>query len=52
MFSLNSMRCLLGVTGSDRVMCSVDYPFSGNEMKRHFVGELAGSGIVTAEEVG
>lgn len=51
MFSLNSMRCLLGVTEADRVMCSVDYPFSANELERDFVEKLAESGMVTEDEL-
>ncbi|KAJ8608144.1 hypothetical protein MRB53_039823 [Persea americana] len=31
MFSLNSMRCLIGACAKDRVLFSVDYPFSTNE---------------------
>lgn len=50
-FSLNTIRCLLGVTAVDHVLCSVDYPFSENGQGRDFMEKLEGSGMVTREEL-
>jgi uncharacterized protein len=37
MFSYPPLRCLLSVIGADRVMFSVDYPYSSNEEGRDFI---------------
>jgi predicted TIM-barrel fold metal-dependent hydrolase len=37
MFSYPPLACLLSVVGADRVMFSVDYPYSRNEAGRDFM---------------
>jgi predicted TIM-barrel fold metal-dependent hydrolase len=37
MFSYPPLACLLSVAGADRVMFSVDYPYSRNEEGRDFM---------------
>jgi len=37
MFSYPPLTCLLSVVGADRVMFSVDYPYSRNEEGRDFM---------------
>lgn len=46
-FSLDPMACLLRNTRPDRIMYSVDYPFSRNEAGWAFLQELRDSGLVT-----
>ncbi|KAF9878005.1 2, 3-dihydroxybenzoic acid decarboxylase [Colletotrichum karsti] len=50
MFSLAPMACLLQETKSERVIFSIDYPFSTNDMGREFMEKLKGSGLVNDEE--
>lgn len=50
MFSLAPMACLLRSTRIDRILYSVDYPFSKNEEGLRFMEELEKSGLVTREE--
>ncbi|KAK2056385.1 amidohydrolase 2 [Colletotrichum caudatum] len=50
MFSLAPMACLLRETRAERVLFSVDYPFSGNAEGRAFMDELRGSGLVGEAE--
>ncbi|KAI9740201.1 MAG: hypothetical protein M1834_004779 [Cirrosporium novae-zelandiae] len=50
MFSMTPMTCLLRSTRIDRIMYSVDYPFSSNETGLKFMEELRKSGLVTEEE--
>lgn len=51
MFSLPPLKCLLEVKGKEKVLFSVDYPFSANEKGRQFVKEIEESGILTEEEL-
>ncbi|KAK2034147.1 amidohydrolase 2 [Colletotrichum zoysiae] len=50
MFSLAPMACLLRETRAERVLFSVDYPFSGNAEGRAFMDELRASGLVSEAE--
>jgi predicted TIM-barrel fold metal-dependent hydrolase len=50
MFTFGPLQCLLEVTSKDRVMFSIDYPFSTNEMGKEFMDRLKTSGLVTPEE--
>lgn len=50
MFALAPMACILQNTKPERVMLSVDYPFSMNELGRDFMERLKGSGLVTREQ--
>ncbi|KAL7893552.1 hypothetical protein HDV63DRAFT_387395 [Trichoderma sp. SZMC 28014] len=47
MFSLPSLGCLLQVTSMDRVLYSVDYPFSTNETGLQFLEDVQKSGLLT-----
>ena len=51
MFSLAPFKCLLGTVKKDRIMISVDYPFSRNEQGRGFVEEIQNSGLVSEAEL-
>ncbi|KAF3771088.1 hypothetical protein M406DRAFT_36423 [Cryphonectria parasitica EP155] len=51
MFSLNPLATLLRNTKIDRIMYSIDYPFEKMELGPRFLEELAGSGMVTPEEL-
>ncbi|KAK4690167.1 hypothetical protein P7C71_g6555, partial [Lecanoromycetidae sp. Uapishka_2] len=51
MFSLNPLSCLLRNTKVERIMYSVDYPFSTNEEGLEFMEELRKSGMVTEEQL-
>ncbi|OJD37588.1 amidohydrolase 2 [Diplodia corticola] len=51
MFSLAPMTCLLKVTTPDKIMLSVDYPFSSNEKGKQFINDLWNSGIVSGRDV-
>ncbi|KAK1597117.1 uncharacterized protein LY79DRAFT_587583 [Colletotrichum navitas] len=50
MFSLAPMACLLRETRPERLVFSVDYPFSANREGRRFMDELRGSGLVSEAE--
>ncbi|KAK2015668.1 amidohydrolase 2 [Colletotrichum eremochloae] len=50
MFSLAPMACLLRETRAERILFSVDYPFSGNGEGKGFMDELRGSGLVSEAE--
>ena len=50
-FTLAPMACLLKVSNIDRILYSVDYPFSMNDKGLDFVKELQESGLVNAEEL-
>lgn len=50
MFTLPPMACLLRNTKIDRIMYSVDYPYSKNEQGAEFLRELRSSGLVTEEQ--
>jgi predicted TIM-barrel fold metal-dependent hydrolase len=49
MFSLAPMACLLRSTRVERILYSVDYPFSDNEMGMKFMEELERSGMVSGD---
>ncbi|KAI5196316.1 hypothetical protein AUEXF2481DRAFT_44980 [Aureobasidium subglaciale EXF-2481] len=51
MFSLAPLSCLLRMCASDRILYSVDYPFSGNEKGLKFVEEIEASGMMSEEEL-
>ncbi|KAB2577372.1 Decarboxylase orsB [Lasiodiplodia hormozganensis] len=51
MFSLAPMTCLLKVTSPDKIMLSVDYPFSANEKGKQFIDDLWNSGLVSGRDV-
>ncbi|KAF6828173.1 2,3-dihydroxybenzoic acid decarboxylase [Colletotrichum plurivorum] len=50
MFTLAPMACLLQTTKMDRIIFSVDYPFSHNKLGREFMEKLKGSGLVSEDE--
>jgi predicted TIM-barrel fold metal-dependent hydrolase len=50
MFTMPPMACLLRNTSIDRIMYSVDYPYSTTEQGKTFMRELQESGLVTEEE--
>jgi predicted TIM-barrel fold metal-dependent hydrolase len=49
MFSLAPMACLLRSTRVERILYSVDYPFSDNETGMKFMEELERSGMVSGD---
>ena len=51
MFSLAPLACLVRMIPMDRIMMSVDYPFSWNEKGRQFAVEMEGSGLVSKEDL-
>ncbi|THZ85327.1 hypothetical protein D6C84_03386, partial [Aureobasidium pullulans] len=51
MFSLAPLSCLLKMCERDRILYSVDYPFSGNEKGLQFIQEVEASGMVSKEEL-
>ncbi|KAI9656755.1 MAG: hypothetical protein M1821_003394 [Bathelium mastoideum] len=50
MFTLAPMACVVRSTRMDRIMYSVDYPYSENEQGHQFLEELRKSGMVTEKE--
>ena len=50
-FTLAPMACLLKVSNIDRILYSVDYPFSMNDKGLDFVKKLQESGLVDAEQL-
>ncbi|KAK5133704.1 hypothetical protein LTR08_007458 [Meristemomyces frigidus] len=50
-FSLAPLSCLLKVSNIDRILYSVDYPFSMNDKGLAFVEEMQESGLVDAEQL-
>lgn len=50
-FSLAPLSCLLKVSPVEKIMYSVDYPFSLNETGQKFVEEMQSSGMLTAEQL-
>ncbi|KAL7894164.1 amidohydrolase 2 [Trichoderma sp. SZMC 28014] len=50
MFTMPPMACLLKSTSIDRIMYSVDYPYSTTKQGEAFMRELQESGLVTEEE--
>ncbi len=51
MLSLNPLSCLLRDTNVERILHSVDYPFSTNEEGLKFLQDMRQSGIVTEEQL-
>lgn len=51
MFSLNPLACMLRNTKVERILYSVDWPFSENEAGAEFMEELKKSGMVSEEEL-
>ncbi|KAK6000907.1 hypothetical protein QM012_002990 [Aureobasidium pullulans] len=51
MFSLAPLSCLLRTCAKDRILYSVDYPFSGNDKGLRFIEEVQKSGMVSDEEL-
>ncbi|OAL38897.1 hypothetical protein AYO20_01648 [Fonsecaea nubica] len=50
-FSIDPMRCILANTKVQRIMYSVDYPFTTNEHGLEFFRDLTKSGLLTDEEL-
>lgn len=50
-WSLDPLACILRNTKHDRIMYSVDYPFSNSRDGLKWLEELGGSGMVTEEEL-
>ncbi|KAL7800823.1 amidohydrolase 2 [Trichoderma afarasin] len=50
MFTTPPMACLLRSTSIDRILYSVDYPYSTTEQGKAFMEELRESGLITEEE--
>ncbi|OAG33884.1 hypothetical protein AYO21_12000 [Fonsecaea monophora] len=50
-FSIDPMRCILANTKVERIMYSVDYPFTTNEHGLKFFQDLIKSGLLTEEEL-
>ncbi|OBT86007.1 hypothetical protein VE02_06393 [Pseudogymnoascus sp. 03VT05] len=51
MFALAPLACLLQTTSIDRVLYSVDYPFSSNEKGLEFFKEIEKSGLIAGEDL-
>ncbi|KAJ5345193.1 hypothetical protein N7452_003197 [Penicillium brevicompactum] len=51
MFSLAPLACLLRTTKIERVLYSVDYPFSDNKKGADFVEKIKESGLMSAEDL-
>ncbi|ELR05314.1 hypothetical protein GMDG_07297 [Pseudogymnoascus destructans 20631-21] len=51
MFALAPLACLLKTTSIDRVLYSVDYPFSSNEKGLEFFKEIEKSGLIAGEDL-
>ncbi|KAB8542136.1 hypothetical protein FH972_025599 [Carpinus fangiana] len=52
MFDLAPMSCLLRTAKIDRIMFSVDYPFSRNKDGADFMATLEASGLISNEQLG
>jgi predicted TIM-barrel fold metal-dependent hydrolase len=50
-FSLAPLSCVLKVCKIDRIMYSVDYPFSMNDKGLAFVKEMQGSEMLSQEDL-
>ncbi|EXJ66430.1 uncharacterized protein A1O5_10582 [Cladophialophora psammophila CBS 110553] len=50
-YSVDPMRCILANTKVERIMYSVDYPFTTNEHGLKFFEELEKSGLVNEEQL-
>jgi len=51
MFSLPPLACLLQTTRKERVLYSVDYPFSTTETGMRFFEQVEKSGLLKGEEL-
>ena len=51
MFDVHSLRCLLGVMPLERVMFSVDYPFSENRLGREYLERIRHEKILDEEQL-
>jgi len=51
MFTLAPFSCLLRMCARDRILYSVDYPFSGNDTGLKFIEEIEASGMMGREEL-
>lgn len=51
MFTLAPFSCLLKMCAKDRILYSVDYPFSGNNKGLKFIEEIEASGMMDKEEL-
>lgn len=51
MFDTNSLKCLLGVMPADRVMFSVDYPFSMNELGKEYLETIRKEGFMDEKQL-
>ena len=51
MFDIHSLRCLLGVMPLDRVMFSVDYPFSDNRLGKEYLQTIRQEKILDDEQL-
>ncbi|MCJ1406329.1 hypothetical protein MMC19_000394 [Ptychographa xylographoides] len=51
MVGLGPFACLLRTTKIERILYSVDYPFSSNEQGRQFLEEVKKSGMVTEQQL-
>lgn len=51
MFTLAPLSCLLNMCAKDRILYSVDYPFSGNDQGLKFIEEIESSGMMDKEEL-
>jgi predicted TIM-barrel fold metal-dependent hydrolase len=51
MFSLAPLACLLRTTRIERVLYSVDYPFSDNEKGKDFFERIKESGLISGEDL-
>ena len=50
-WSLDPMRCILANTKTDRIMYSIDYPFTTNEQGLKFMEDLEKSNLVTQDQL-
>lgn len=41
LFTAPPFYCALAVVGADRILFSIDYPFSSNEQGRHFLDSIS-----------
>ncbi|KAF4954342.1 hypothetical protein FGADI_5365 [Fusarium gaditjirri] len=51
MFDVHSLRCLLGNMPLERIMFSVDYPFSDNKLGREYLEMIRKQGVLDDDEI-
>ncbi|KAF9770749.1 hypothetical protein IL306_011648 [Fusarium sp. DS 682] len=51
MFDLHSLRCLLGNMPLERVMFSIDYPFSDNQLGKEYLETIRKEGILNEDQI-